>query len=100
MSIRLHYDWSTDALMEVSTPSSSLRQLVQNQADLLFSPPKQCVRDSQASLRKAGTMRRAKSVFQSKNLGTIKDRKREKKAKGEQGNAGNADIIMRILRMR
>lgn len=45
-------------------------------------------------------MRRAKSVFHSKNLGTIKQKKKEKMKKGEEGNAGNADIIMRILRMR
>lgn len=45
-------------------------------------------------------MRRAKSVFHSKNLGTIKQKKKEKQKKGEEGNAGNADIIMRILRMR
>jgi hypothetical protein len=45
-------------------------------------------------------MKRAKSVYQSRNLGTIKDRKKEKKKATEQGNAGNADIILRILRMR
>lgn len=58
----------------------------------------QCVRDSQASLRKAGTMKRAKSVFQQRNLGTIRSAKKDKKK--ESSSSGNADIILRILRMR
>lgn len=59
----------------------------------------QCVRDSQASLRKAGTMKRAKSVFQQRNLGTIRSAKKDKK-KATDTSSGNADIILRILRMR
>jgi hypothetical protein len=60
----------------------------------------QCVRDSQASLRKAGTMKRAKSVFQQRNLGTILSAKKDKKKATEPTSSGNADIILRILRMR
>lgn len=61
----------------------------------------QCVRDSQASLRKAGTVKRAKSVFQQRNLGTIRSAKKDKKkATTEPTATGNADIILRILRMR
>lgn len=95
--------YSSDALMEVSCSLAVLIYRRVADSSLLppfFLLPQQCVRDSQASLRKAGTMRRAKSVFHSKNLGTIKQKKKEKQKKGEEGNAGNADIIMRILRMR
>ncbi|KAL5479036.1 hypothetical protein ACEPAI_2324 [Sanghuangporus weigelae] len=74
VSIRLYYDWSTDALME------------------------ECVRMMQQQLQKAPTVkRRAKTVYSQRNLGTIKDRKREKK---EQTEVTNGEIIMRILRMR
>jgi hypothetical protein len=41
--------------------------------------------------------RRAKSVYQQRNLGTIKDRKREKSKQAENS---NGEVIMRILRMR
>lgn len=60
----------------------------------------QCVRDSQASLRKAGTVKRAKSVFQQRNLGTIRSAKKDKKKASDPTSSGNADIILRILRMR
>ncbi|CED85310.1 Munc13 homology 1 [Phaffia rhodozyma] len=69
MSIRMHYDWSTDALMETS-------------------------------LRASGTMRRAKSVYHQKNLGTIRSKKKEKKTEAQKQSTGNADLILRILRMR
>ncbi|KAH8831052.1 hypothetical protein DL96DRAFT_806757 [Flagelloscypha sp. PMI_526] len=75
LSIRLYYDWHTDALME------------------------ECVRVMQDNLRQSvGTVKKAKSVYQSKNLGTIKNRKKEKKQDNAKNN--NGEIIMRILRMR
>ncbi|KXN90433.1 hypothetical protein AN958_04302 [Leucoagaricus sp. SymC.cos] len=74
LSIRLYYDWHTDALME------------------------ECVRMMQQSLRQAPTMKkRAKSVYQQRNLGTIKERKKEKKQEPE---PTSEQTIMRILRMR
>lgn len=75
VSIRLYYDWHTDALME------------------------ECVLLMQHMLRSSSTMKkRAKSVYQQKNLGTIKDRKKKK----QEGNkeSSNGEIILRILRMR
>lgn len=75
VSIRLYYDWHTDALME------------------------ECVRLMQHTLRGAPTMKkRAKSVYQQKNLGTIKDRKRKKQESNKEDS--NGEIILRILRMR
>ncbi|KZV65898.1 hypothetical protein PENSPDRAFT_655387 [Peniophora sp. CONT] len=74
VSIRLYYDWHSDALME------------------------ECVRMMQQTLRAAPTIKkRAKSVYQQRNLGTIKDRKREKKQEKE---VNNGETILRILRMR
>ncbi|TFK96931.1 hypothetical protein BDV98DRAFT_607974 [Pterulicium gracile] len=74
VSIRLYYDWNTDALME------------------------ECVRMMQQSLKASPTIKkRAKSVYHSRNLGTIKERKKEKKQEKE---VSNEDTIMRILRMR
>ncbi|KAF7321062.1 hypothetical protein HMN09_00193600 [Mycena chlorophos] len=74
VSIRLYYDWHTDALME------------------------ECVRMMQQSLRSSTTTkRRVKSVYQQRNLGTIKERKKEKR---EEKDASNGETIMRILRMR
>ncbi|KAF9074643.1 hypothetical protein BDP27DRAFT_1416051 [Rhodocollybia butyracea] len=75
VSIRLYYDWSTDELME------------------------ECVRMMQQSLRSsAGTIKkRAKSVYQQRNLGTIKERKKEKQQEKE---VTNGQTIMQILRMR
>ncbi|KAJ7075669.1 hypothetical protein B0H15DRAFT_1026978 [Mycena belliarum] len=74
VSIRLYYDWHTDALME------------------------ECVRMMQQSLRSSpGTKKRAKSVYQQRNLGTIKNRKKEKR---EEKDLSNGETIMRILRMR
>ncbi|KAG2005892.1 hypothetical protein CC2G_002258 [Coprinopsis cinerea AmutBmut pab1-1] len=76
LSIRLYYDWNTDALME------------------------ECVRMMQLTLRSAPTIKkRAKSVYQQRNLGTIRERKKEKKEKG--GAEGTSEeTILRILRMR
>ncbi|KAG8908954.1 hypothetical protein FRB99_000057 [Tulasnella sp. 403] len=74
LSIRLYYDWSTDDLME------------------------ECVRLMQQNLREAPTVKkRAKTVYSQRNLGTIKERKKEKKRDTQQG---NAEMILRILRMR
>lgn len=52
----------------------------------------------QQSLRTLPSMKkRAKSVYQQRNLGTIKQRK---KVKQEEKEVGNGETIMRILRMR
>ena len=52
----------------------------------------------QQTLRAAPTIKkRAKSVYQQRNLGTIKDRKRDKKQEKE---VNNGETILRILRMR
>ncbi|KAG6377689.1 hypothetical protein JVT61DRAFT_14458 [Boletus reticuloceps] len=73
MSIRLYYDWHTDTLME------------------------ECVRAMQQSLREAVPVKkRVKSVYNQRNLGTIKERKKEKQEK----EVFNGETIMRILRMR
>ncbi|PBK71924.1 hypothetical protein ARMSODRAFT_954745 [Armillaria solidipes] len=74
VSIRLYYDWHTDALME------------------------ECVRMMQQSLSSSPTMKkRAKSVYSQRNLGTIKERKKEKRQEKE---VSNGETIMQILRMR
>ncbi|KAH9988881.1 hypothetical protein BJV77DRAFT_1019644 [Russula vinacea] len=74
VSIRLYYDWNTDMLME------------------------ECVRVMQQTLRASPSIKkRAKSVYSQRNLGTIKDRKREKK---EEKDVSGGETIMRILRMR
>ena len=58
----------------------------------------ECVRMMQQTLRAQPSMKkRAKSVYSQRNLGTIKDRKREKKQEKE---VSNGETIMRILRMR
>ncbi|KZO97576.1 hypothetical protein CALVIDRAFT_479858 [Calocera viscosa TUFC12733] len=76
MSIRLYYDWHSDSLME------------------------ECVRMMNQRLRIAPSLRkRGKSVYQQKNLGTIKKRKREKREEKKQ-EPSNGEIILRILRMR
>lgn len=52
----------------------------------------------QQSLRSAPTMKkRAKSVYAQRNLGTIKERKKEKR---EEKEVSSEETIMRILRMR
>lgn len=58
----------------------------------------ECVRVMQQTLRAAPTIKkRAKSVYSQRNLGTIKNRKREKK---EEKDVGGGETILRILRMR
>lgn len=74
ISYSLFHDMSTDALME------------------------EAVRAMQQNLRKAPTQRsKNKSVYQQRNLGTIKQRKKEKK---EEEQPSNHDLLMKILRMR
>ena len=58
----------------------------------------ECVRMMQQTLRASPSIKkRAKSVYSQRNLGTIKDRKREKK---EEKDVSSGETIMRILRMR
>ena len=58
----------------------------------------ECVRMMQQSMRDTPSLKkRAKSVYHSRNLGTIKERKKEKK---EEKDVSNGETIMRILRMR
>ncbi|KAM6493277.1 hypothetical protein JOM56_011411 [Amanita muscaria] len=76
LSIQLYYDWHSDALME------------------------ECVRVMQQSLGANSTFvkKRAKSVYSQRNLGTIREKKKERKQEKEV--AGSEEIILRILRMR
>ncbi|KAG8760622.1 hypothetical protein FRC14_002468 [Serendipita sp. 396] len=74
MSLRLYYDWHADQLME------------------------EAVRMMQTQLRAAPTIKkRAKSVYSQRSLGTIKDRKKEKRRNKQGDNA--AEPILKILRM-
>ena len=58
----------------------------------------ECVRMMQQTLRSSPSIKkRAKSVYSQRNLGTIKDRKREKK---EEKEISSGETILRILRMR
>jgi hypothetical protein len=58
----------------------------------------ECVRMMQQSMRASPPIKkRAKSVYNQRNLGTIKERKKEKK---EQKELSDGETIMRILRMR
>jgi hypothetical protein len=58
----------------------------------------ECVRMLQQTLRVAPSVkRRAKSVYQQRNLGTIKERKKEKRQEKE---VSGGETILRILRMR
>lgn len=57
----------------------------------------ECVRAMQQSLREAVPVKkRVKSVYNQRNLGTIKERKKEKQEK----EVSSGETIMRILRMR
>ncbi|KAF8515697.1 hypothetical protein BU17DRAFT_76803 [Hysterangium stoloniferum] len=75
VSIRLYYDWHTDALME------------------------ECVRMMQQQLRAAPSKKRVKTVYAHKNLGTIKDKKRQRRQEKEKEEPNGSEVIMRILRM-
>ena len=58
----------------------------------------ECVRMMQHSLRAATPVKkRAKSVYQQRNLGTIRKSKKEKQQEKE---VSNGETILRILRMR
>lgn len=58
----------------------------------------ECVRMMQQSLGSAPSVKKhAKSVYSQRNLGTIKERKKEKRQEKE---ITNGETIMRILRMR
>lgn len=58
----------------------------------------ECVRMMQQSLRASPSVKkRAKSVYAQRNLGTIKNRKKEKQQEKE---VSNGETILRILRMR
>jgi hypothetical protein len=60
----------------------------------------ECVRMMNQKLRVAPSIRkRGKSVYQQKNLGTIRKRKKEKREEKKQ-DPSNGEIILRILRMR
>jgi hypothetical protein len=92
MSIRLYYDWHrySAAVPEVPPLAHGCRF-----SDALM---EECVRMMQQQLRAAPTLRKkAKSVYSQRSLGTIKDRKREKK---EEKDVSSGEVIMRILRMR
>jgi hypothetical protein len=92
MSIRLYYDWHrySAVVSEVPPLAHGCRF-----SDALM---EECVRMMQQQLRAAPTLRKkAKSVYSQRSLGTIKDRKREKK---EEKDVSSGEVIMRILRMR
>lgn len=93
VSIRLYYDWSTYVL---NVGLYNLLNIHRLHRDELM---EECVRMMQQSLRSsAGTIKkRAKSVYQQRNLGTIKERKKEKQQEKE---VTNGQTIMQILRMR
>jgi hypothetical protein len=58
----------------------------------------ECVQMMQQSLSSAPTVKkRTKSVYAQRNLGTIKDRKKEKRKTAD---PSNGEVVMRILRMR
>jgi len=58
----------------------------------------ECVRAMQQSLRETVPVKkRVKSVYNQRNLGTIKERKKEKNQEKE---TSSGEIILRILRMR
>jgi hypothetical protein len=91
MSIRLYYDWHT----YVPFSSSVANEAQDLSSDALM---EECVRMMQQQLRAAPSIRKkAKSVYSQRSLGTIKDRKREKK---EEKDVASGETIMRILRMR
>lgn len=60
----------------------------------------ECVRLMQQRLRVTQPTKRAKSVYALKNLGTIRDKKKERKEEKEKDETSGSEIIMRILRMR
>lgn len=92
LSIRLYYDWHTYVsfvhLAAMYTHPLSARDALMEE----------CVRMMQQSLRASPSVKkRAKSVKAQRNLGTIKDRKKEKQQVKE---VSSGETILRILRMR
>jgi hypothetical protein len=91
-SIRLYYDWTTCDCFRLSAIA---RVLMLFTSDALM---EECVRMMQQTLRAAPSFKkRAKSVYQQRNLGTIRERKKEKQ---QEKDVTSEEIIMRILRMR
>ncbi|KAK4048423.1 hypothetical protein OIV83_004769 [Microbotryomycetes sp. JL201] len=76
---RMYYDWSTDQLMEESVRTMQRKMQTLSRND---------------SLSVSG-LGRSKSVYQQRNLGTIKARKKEKKQNAET----SGEMILRVLRM-
>ena len=95
VSIRLYYDWHTCVSgFFISNILLTNNPLVNRDALM-----EEYVRLMQNMLRSTSTIqKRAKSVYQSKNLGTIKNRKKEKQQTTKEDSSG--EIILRILRMR
>lgn len=61
----------------------------------------ECVRMMQQHLHAAPTTKkRAKTVYAQKNLGTIRDKKRQRRKEKEKEETNGSEVIMRILRMR
>lgn len=74
---------------------SSVQRLTPDSSDALM---EECVRMMQQTLRSAPTIKkRAKSVYNQRNLGTIKERKKEK---NKESDTSSDQTILRILRMR
>ena len=112
MSIRFYYDWNTYAAHASCHPSVS-NIIALCSSDQLM---EEAVKMMQTHLRAAPTMKkRAKTVLSQRcstflssipaianldprSLGTIKDRKREKRT--EKAGDNSADTILKILRMR
>ena len=95
VSIRLYYDWHT--CVSDFLPSDIL--LTDNARENRDALMEEYVRLMQNMLRSTSTIKkRAKSVYHSKNLGTIKNRKKEKQQTAKEDS--NGEIILRILRMR
>lgn len=54
----------------------------------------------QQHLRAPTTKKRAKTVYAQKNLGTIRDKKRQRRQEKEKQETNGSEVIMRILRIR
>lgn len=111
LEARMYYDWSEDALMEEAVRSSeSFPFYVCWSSELTRDVP-----DSvQRQLASSSFLGRTKSVYQQRNLGTIRARKSQKKRGGgggggvdgkgngdgsEGGGGSGGETILRILRM-
>lgn len=95
VSIRLYYDWHTCVSGFLVSDTLPANNALVNRDALM----EEYVRLMQNMLRSTSTIKkRAKSVYQSKNLGTIKNRKKEKQQTTKEDSSG--EIILRILRMR